>query len=110
MHGNCHSLAAKLPNILLLIKYIIEDSLFREQLGWIGPQSILQQLAFPDLFADDTACLATGLELDRYVYATYRNWDNYEPDNEVAVGNEENDEKMEDIKGSPDNLYAFYDI
>ncbi len=28
LHINCHSFVAKLPNVSLLIKYIIEDSLF----------------------------------------------------------------------------------
>ncbi len=92
-YGNCYSLAAKLPNVLLLVKYMIEDSFFREQLGRTGLQSYLQQLAFPDLFADSTVCLATGLELGRYVYAAYKNCDNYEPHNEVVANNEENDEE-----------------
>lgn len=33
LHSNCHSFAAKLPNILLLIKHMTKDSLFHEQLG-----------------------------------------------------------------------------
>ncbi len=33
LHGNCHSLTTKVPDISLLMKYIIEDSVFQEQLG-----------------------------------------------------------------------------
>lgn len=73
MHGDCHSLTAKLPNILLLVKYIIENSLFHEQLDQIGSKYNLHQSAFLDLFADNTTCFTTGLKLNRYVCAAYRN-------------------------------------
>lgn len=35
-HGNRDSLAAKLPDVSLLVKHMTEDSLFREQLGRTG--------------------------------------------------------------------------
>ncbi len=107
-HGNHHSLAAKLPDILLLVKHMTEDSFFREQLGRTGLRSNLQQLAFPDLFADGIACLATGLELGRYVYAARGNWDNYEPDDEFAADDEKNDEG--EMEGLPDDPYALYGV
>lgn len=109
-HGNRHSLAAKLPDISLLVKHMTEDSLFREQLGRTGLQSNLQQSAFPDLFADSTVRFATGLELSRYVYAARGNWNNYKPDDEVAASDKENDEETEDIEGPPDDPYALYGV
>ncbi len=62
LHGNRHSFNAKLPDVLLLVKHMTKDSLFCEQLGRTRLQSNLQQSAFPDLFADGTTRLATGLE------------------------------------------------
>ncbi len=107
-HGNCHNFATKLLDVSLLIKHMTKDSFFHEQLGWTGLRSNLQQSTFPDLFADGTACLATGLELGGCVYVAHRNWDNYEPDNEVAADNEENDE--EEMEKSSDDPYALYDM
>lgn len=66
-------------------------------------------MAFPDLFADDNTCYATGLELGRYICATYRNWDNYKPEDEIAASNED-DEEPEDIKELLGNQYALYGV
>ncbi len=69
-----------------------------------GPES-----AFPDLFAESTACLFTGIELARYISSAQGNWDNYEPDDNIAAGVEENDN--EDIgKGPPDDSYELYGV
>ena len=73
LHGNCHSFAAKLPNILLLVKNMTKNSLFCEQLGQKRLQSNFQQLTFLDLFADGTACLAISLKLGKYICATRGN-------------------------------------
>lgn len=106
-HSNFHSLAAKLLDVLFFVKHMTENSLFCQNLGRTGLQSNLQQSAFPDLFANGTTCFATSLELSRYIYVVCEIWDNYKPDDGVVAGNEENDEEIEDIKGPPDNLYAF---
>lgn len=69
-----------------------------------GPES-----AFPDLFAEITARLSTGVELARYVSFACRNWDNYEPNNNIAAGvKENNDEDMG--RGHPDNPYELYGV
>lgn len=34
LNSNCHSLIAKLLDLLLLVKYMPEDFLFYEQLSW----------------------------------------------------------------------------
>ncbi len=108
-HGNQHSLTAKLPDILLLVKHMTEDFLFREQLGRTRIRNNGPELAFPDLFAEGTARLSTGVELARYVSTARRNWDNYEPDNNIAAGVEKNDD--EDIgRGPPEDLYELYDV
>ena len=63
-HGNCHSLTAKLLDVLLLIKHMTKDSLFCEQLGRTILQINLQKSPIPDLFADNIVRLATNLDLD----------------------------------------------
>ena len=95
---------------MLLIKHMTKDSLFCKQLGWTRLQSNFQQLAFLDLFVDDTACFATSLELSRYIYATYGNWDNYKPDKKVIAGNKKNDKEKKDMEGLPDDSYALYGV
>ncbi|WP_375449060.1 hypothetical protein [uncultured Nostoc sp.] len=109
LHSNRHSLAAKLPDISLLVKHMTEDSLFCERLDWTRLRSNLQQSAFSDLFADDIARLATGLELGRYICAARRNWDNYKLKDRFAAGDEE-DKKRKDIEEPLDNSYALYGI
>ena len=106
-HSNCHSLAVTLFNISLLIKHIIENSLFCEQLGRIGLWSNLQWLAFPDLFADGIARFATGLELARYVCSARGNWDNYKSEDEFATSNKE-DKEADNIEEPLDDQYALY--
>lgn len=110
LHGNYHHLAAKLPNVSFFIKYIIENSFFYKQLDWTGVQNNFQQLVFFNLFADNITHPATGLELGRYVYAVWGNWDNNKPDDEVAASNKENDEEIKNMKEPLDNLYIFYGI
>lgn len=61
------------------------------------------------MFVNNTTYFATSLELDRYVYTTCRNWDNYILDNEVVADNEKNDkETEEDMERLLDNPYALY--
>lgn len=108
-HGNQHSLAAKLLNILLLVKHMTEDFLFHEQLGWTGMRINRPKSAFPDLFIEGTARLSTGIELARYIPSARGNWDNYKPDDNIVAELEENDDK--DIGKSPsDNPYELYGI
>lgn len=50
---------------------------------------------------EDITYLATGLELNRYVYTIYRNWDNYKLDADIVVGkksNKDNDDKPKNIE------------
>lgn len=86
-----------------------ENFLFYEEFGRTKLQSNFQQLAYSNLFADGTICLATSLELSRYICAICRNWNNYKPKNKLVANNKE-DEKPKDMKGPPDNLYAFYSM
>ncbi len=86
-----------------------EDSLFREQLDQIGMRNKGPKLAFSDLFTKGTTRLSTDIELARYISSARRNWDNYEPDDNIAAGVKENDDR--DIGRSPlNNPYELYSI
>ena len=48
-HGNCHSFIAKLSDVSLLVKHMIEDSIFKEKLGHTGIRNNSAISAFPDM-------------------------------------------------------------
>lgn len=86
-----------------------ENSLLHEQLGWTRMHNNEPKFAFLDLFAEGTARLSTDIELARYISFTRGNWDNYEPNNNIAAGvKKNNDENMSG--SSPDNFYEFYSM
>ena len=98
------------------MKYMIEDSFFREQLGWTGLCNNYTKYPFRDLFLEGVARLSTGVELDRYVQAACENWDNYNPDNAANLDNkykDDEDDENENMGGeppeNPDELYGVYD-
>ena len=70
-------------------------------------------MALPDLFAKVNECLITGLELDRYVYAICKNWNNYKLDVDIVANNQKNekkDDKPKNKKRFLDNPYALYNV
>lgn len=86
-----------------------EDSLFHKRLSQTEMRGNRPESAFPDLFAEDTACLSTGIELARYISSAHGNWDYYNADDNTIAGIEENND--EDIGGGPpDNPYKLYII
>ena len=116
LHGNRHSLATKVHDASLLVKHMIEDSFFREQLGRTGLRNNRTEYAFRDLFAEGVARLSTGVELGKYVQAARGNWDNYNPDDAADPDNEykdDEDDENENMGGGspddPDELYGVYD-
>lgn len=46
LYGNCHSFAIRLSDILLLVKYMTEESLFNKKLSQTGMQDNRPELAF----------------------------------------------------------------
>ncbi len=66
MHGNCYSLATKVPDISLLVKHMIENSLFQKQLGRTGLRNNRTEYAYRDLFAEGVACISTDVLVDTY--------------------------------------------
>lgn len=90
---------------------MIKYSLFREQLDQIGMQNNRPELAFLNLFIDDTVFFSTSVELARYVSFICENQDNYKLYNNIVVGDEKKNDKDIDMSGrSLDNLHELYSI
>lgn len=105
-HGNCHFPIAKLPDVSLLVKYMIENSIFKKKLGCTGINNNSVMSAFPNMWYIEASRLSNSKVLNRYVKSTRGNWDNYNQNNKSlsnTVGNNKLESKAED----PDN---FYDI
>ena len=117
-HGNCHFLVAKLPDVSLLVKHMIDDSIFEEKLSRTGISNNTAMSAFPDLFYIGSAHLSNGIALSRYVDSTRGNWDNFDLDN-GSISDTANDDgpesELEDPNGpgdnpdDPDELDGIYD-
>ncbi len=117
-YSNCHFFVAKLPNISLLVKHMIDDSIFKERLGRIGMPNNTPISAFPDLFYIWSAYLSNSITLSKYVDFTRGNWDNFNLDNGYMSDIANNDgpkSELEDFIGAgdnpndPDKLYGIYD-
>ncbi len=105
-HGNCHSLVAKLLDVSLLVKHMIDDSIFEEKLGRTGIPNNTPISAFPDLFYIGSAYLSNDIALSRYVDSTRGNWDNFNLDDGYISDTANNDgpeSEPEDLIGPGDN-------
>lgn len=114
LYGNCHSFVIKLLNILLLVKHIIEDLLFHEQLGQTRIQNNTQELTFLDLFIESNVRLSTSIEFPKYIFSARGNQDNNNSnksdDNNIASKVKDNDNDENIRKKSPNNPYKLYSI
>lgn len=72
-YGNYHSFVAKLSDISLLVKHMIDDSILNEKLGRTGIQNNTTISAFPDLFYTGATYLSNGIALTRYVNSIHGN-------------------------------------
>ena len=115
-HGNCHSFITKLPVISLLVKYMIDDSIFEEKLGRTGIPNNTVISAFSNFFYIGSAHLSNGITLSRYIDSAQGNWDNFHLDNRYMSDTANNDgleSEPEDFNGpgdNPDNLDKLYGI
>ncbi|WP_375449162.1 hypothetical protein [uncultured Nostoc sp.] len=117
-HSNHHSLIANLPDMSLLVKYMINDSIFEEKLGRTGMSNNTAISAFPDLFYIGSAHPSNGIALSRYVNSVRGNWDNFDLDNgsmsDTANDNgpesePEDPNRTGDNPDDPDKLDGIYD-
>lgn len=76
-YGNCHSIIAKLPDVSLLVKHMINDSIFNKNLGYIGMWNNIAKSKFLNLFYTRNTYLLNGIILSRYVKSTQDNLDNF---------------------------------
>lgn len=66
-YDNYHSFIAKLSDIFLLVKYIINDSIFKKKLGYTGMLNNTIISTFPNLFYIGSTHLSNNIALSRYV-------------------------------------------
>lgn len=105
-HSNCHFFIAKLPDLSLLVKYMINDSIFQEKLGCIGVQNNTFISIFPDLFYIGSAYLSNRIALSRYSNFGRSNWDIFNLKNGYMSDTANNDSpksEPEDLDRSGDN-------
>ncbi len=65
------------------------------------------ELTFPDVFAENTTCLSTNVELARYVSSARGNRDNYESDDNITARVKQNNDEDIDMR-PPDDSYKLY--
>lgn len=65
--GNCNALVTKLSDISFLIKYISNNSKFKEKLGYTSIQINTAIFVFSDLFYIGATHLFDGKVLSRYI-------------------------------------------
>ena len=107
-HGNRHCLVAKLPDVSLLVKHMIEDFIFKEKLGRTGIRNNSAISAFPDIWYIGAGRLSNGKVLSRYVKFAHGNWDNYNQNDKSSsntAGNDDPESEAED----PDKFYGIND-
>ncbi len=66
-HSNCHFFVVKLLDISLLVKHMIDNSIFEEMLGHTGIPNNIAISAFPDLFYIGSVYLSNDIALSRYI-------------------------------------------
>ena len=117
-HNNRHSLVAKLLDASLLVKHMIDNSIFEEKLGRTGISNNTAMFVFPNLFYIGSAHLSNGIALSRYVDSAQGNWNNFDLDNRSmsdTANNNGPESEPEDPNGpgdnpdNPDKLDGIYD-
>lgn len=117
-HGNYYSFIAKLPDVSLLAKHMINNSIFKEKLGCTSMSNNTAISAFPDFFYIGSAHLSNNIALSRYIDSTQDNYNNFNLDNGF-MSNTANDDGLEsepedpnghgDNPNDPNKLDRIYD-
>lgn len=77
-YGNYYSLIAKLPDISFLVKYIINNFIFKKKLDYISIHINTAIFTFLDLFYIKSTYLSDSITLTKYVDFVQSNWDNFD--------------------------------
>lgn len=70
LFNNYHSLITKLPDLLLLIKYIIKGYLLQKQCSWREMRNNSMEYKLPNKFYTRIAKLSSGITLSNYINIT----------------------------------------
>lgn len=90
-YNNYHTLITKLQDTSLLVKYMIDEFIFKEKLGHNNIQNNTTICAFYNLFYIGTCNLSNSKVLSRYVKFIYSNEENDNQDNEFISNITNND-------------------
>lgn len=71
-YENYHLLVSTFLDISLLVKYLVEDVAFEEQLG----RGMKKKTQFPNIFSRGTTNISSGVALKNYLNYAQGNWDN----------------------------------
>ncbi len=99
-YGYRHFFVIQLSNVSLLPKYMTDDSIFDEKLGYTSIQNSTTISVFSNLFYIGATHLSNNIALTRYVNSTYSNWDNYNLDDNVisdTINNDGLESELEDL-------------
>ena len=66
-YSNCYSFVAKLLNVFLLVKHMINDSIFKKKLSHIDIPNNIPIFAFLDLFYIGSIYLLNDITLSKYI-------------------------------------------
>ncbi len=68
-HGNRHSVVSSVSDLSLVVKILVEDTVFKYQ-----PGRAMKETEFIDLYVRGTKVIATGTPLDKYQQRARSNW------------------------------------
>lgn len=93
-HENYYLLVSTFPDMSLLVKHLVEDAAFEEQLG----RGIGKEIQLPDFFSEGTTNISSGVALENYLNRARENWDNAaaQAASGDGGGNDDIDDTVED--------------
>lgn len=101
-YGNHHLLVSTFPDISLLVKHLVEDAVFEQQLG----RGMGKETQLCDVFSEGTISISSGVALQNYVNRARGNWQNTTAQNtkaQAAVEDDGNEDINDTIKGGGRN-------
>ena len=94
-YGNHHLLVSTFPNISLLVKHLVKDAVFEQQLG----RGMGKETQLCDIFSEETINISSKVVLENYVNCARRNWQNTTTQNTTVQATVE-DNSNEDINNT----------
>ncbi len=85
-HGNRHSVVSSVSDLSLVVKILVEDTVFKYQ-----PGRGTKEIEFIDLYVRGTKVIAAGTPLDKYQQRARGNWKL-----KLAINGEQSDDNRDD--------------